>query len=63
MVKEAHAYFTIYFVKKYVLFCSIWICMNMKENSLTQIYPFTARRLRPLRWEMNCVRYQLDRVP
>ena len=21
MVKEAHAYFTIYFVKKYVLFC------------------------------------------
>ena len=41
---------------------SIWICMNMKENSLTQIYPFTARRLRPLRWEMNCVCYLLDRA-
>ena len=23
-------------------------------------YPFTARRLRPLRWEMNCVCYLLD---
>ena len=26
-------------------------------------YSLTARRLRPLRWEMNCVRYQLGRVP
>ena len=25
-------------------------------------YPFTARRLRPLRWEMNCVCYLLDRA-
>lgn len=24
------------------------------------IYPLSARRLRPLRWEMNCVRYLLD---
>ena len=24
------------------------------------VYPFTARRLRPLRWEMNCVCYLLD---
>ena len=31
--------------------------------SLTQrLYPFTARRLQPLRWEMNCVCYLLDRV-
>ena len=27
-----------------------------------KIYPFTARRLRPLRWEMNCVCYLLDRA-
>ena len=26
------------------------------------IYPLTARRLRPLRWEMNCVCYLLDRA-
>ena len=26
------------------------------------IYPLSARRLRPLRWEMNCVRYLLDIV-
>ena len=26
------------------------------------VYPFTARRLRPLRWEMNCVCYLLDRA-
>ena len=25
-------------------------------------YPLTARRLRPLRWEMNCVCYLLDRI-
>ena len=25
-----------------------------------EVYPFTARRLRPLRWEMNCVCYLLD---
>ena len=25
-------------------------------------YPLTARRLRPLRWEMNCVCYLLDRA-
>ena len=26
------------------------------------VYPFLARRLRPLRWEMNCVCYLLDRA-
>ena len=25
-------------------------------------YPLTARRLQPLRWEMNCVCYLLDRA-
>ena len=27
-----------------------------------EFYPLTARRLRPLRWEMNCVCYLLDRA-
>lgn len=27
-----------------------------------RFYPLSARRLRPLRWEMNCVRYLLDIV-
>ena len=27
-----------------------------------QFYPLLARRLQPLRWEMNCVCYLLDRV-
>ena len=26
------------------------------------IYPLSARRLRPLRWEMNCCHYPLDIV-
>jgi hypothetical protein len=26
----------------------------------TAFYPFPARRLPPLRWEMNCVPYSLD---
>ena len=34
-----------------------WYCEE--EN---RIYPLTARRLRPLRWEMNCVCYLLDRA-
>ena len=43
---------------------------NEKQNPLVgtwkvddeggAFYPFTARRLRPLRWEMNCVCYLLD---
>ena len=28
---------------------------EIKENFKKQFYPFTARRLRPLRWEMHCV--------
>ena len=39
---------------------------SMLENDATtmdyKIYPLSARRLRPLRWEMNCVRYLLDIV-
>ena len=34
-------------------------CVNKPIQLVTtndiRIYPFTARRLRPLRWEMNCV--------
>ena len=26
-----------------------------KYTQKSELYPFTARRLRPLRWEMNCV--------
>ena len=33
---------------------------NEKGMSEPMIYPFLARRLRPLRWEMNCVYYLLD---
>ena len=29
-------------------------------NRIGHFYPLTARRLRPLRWEMNCVCYLLD---
>ena len=35
---------------------------NEKGMSEPMIYPFLARRLRPLRWEMNCVCYLLDRA-
>lgn len=34
-----------------------WMAAEEKED---KIYPFTTRRLRPLRWEMNCVCYLLD---
>ena len=30
------------------------------QKEWDQFYPLSARRLRPLRWEMNCVRYLLD---
>ena len=30
--------------------------------SACMLYPLLARRLQPLRWEMNCVCYLLDRV-
>ena len=31
-------------------------------EKIDNIYPLLARRLQPLRWEMNCVCYLLDRV-
>ena len=46
------------------------MCDTIIPQQLTEItfewfiflrfYPLSARRLRPLRWEMNCVRYLLD---
>ena len=44
---------------------SIWVDNGLSSIVTTggsDIYPFTARRLRPLRWEMNCVCYLLDRA-
>ena len=42
----------------------IYACMRYSIEQLLKfiysIYPFLARRLRPLRWEMNCVCYLLD---
>ena len=37
---------------------------QIREIRLSErrFYPLTARRLRPLRWEMNCVSYLLDRA-
>ena len=48
---------------KYIL--NIWRERSIMEliwffGKVTVFYPFTARRLRPLRWEMNCVCYLLD---
>ena len=36
------------------------VCKTLGMDKI--FYPFTARRLRPLRWEMNCVCYLLDRA-
>lgn len=42
MVKEAHAYFTIYFVKKYVLFYSKNQCIQTKWNKCESILYYTG---------------------
>ena len=47
----------------YNLFCEEVCAFLFQKAVYTEvIYPLTARRLRPLRWEMNCVCYLLDRA-
>ena len=47
----------------------IWLCLIacilaffVSIALWERLYPFLSRRLRPLRWEMNCVCYLLDRA-
>ena len=46
----------------YGTFSPFLVAIPYMEDGENWIYPFTARRLRPLRWEMNCVCYLLDRA-
>ena len=37
-----------------------WATNKIWWSKKVYVYPFPARRLPPLRWEMNCVCYSLD---